>query len=381
MGFGYIEGEIFMYNYGYDYGYSADAAASTLGVLGGLFFGIMIFSSIIGLIAIISYAKIFKKAGKPWWASIVPIYNTIVMIEIAKLPLWYIALFFIPIANIYAIFKINIEMAKKFGKGTGFGIGMTLLSIIFIPLLAFSDNKYELDDVNIETVNNQFDANSIINNNVAGDNSSIGSVNDIPVAPVVDESMSIENNPFAPVQGTASAENISVEPTPQVVEPVQDISVAPIMQEAEPIENISVEPAPQVVEPVQDISVAPIMQETEPIENSSVEPAPQVVEPVQDISVAPIMQETATVQNVDVIQPEPTVNAFNISPQPVVEPVINPIETISVNEPVVTEQLNVSSTEVDLAQNVVEDKKVCKNCGNELPDIVSICPNCGTDNE
>ena len=27
------------------------------------------------------------------------------------------------------------------------------------------------------------------------------------------------------------------------------------------------------------------------------------------------------------------------------------------------------------------DNKFCKNCGNELPNIVSICPNCGTDNE
>ena len=32
--------------------------------------------------------KTFAKAGKPGWASIVPIYNVIVLLEIAGRPLW-----------------------------------------------------------------------------------------------------------------------------------------------------------------------------------------------------------------------------------------------------------------------------------------------------
>ena len=61
---------------------------------------------------------------------------------------------------------INIEIAKKFGKTSGYGIGMTLIPIIFIPLLAFSDNKYLGADSNIEnSTSNSFDASNIINNN------------------------------------------------------------------------------------------------------------------------------------------------------------------------------------------------------------------------
>ena len=37
---------------------------------------------------------------------------------------------------------INIALAKAFGKGTGFGVGLTLLAIIFAPLLAFGDAEY-----------------------------------------------------------------------------------------------------------------------------------------------------------------------------------------------------------------------------------------------
>ena len=44
--------------------------------------------------------KAFEKAGKPGWAAIVPIYNIIVMIEIARKPLRWIILCLIPIANI-----------------------------------------------------------------------------------------------------------------------------------------------------------------------------------------------------------------------------------------------------------------------------------------
>ena len=55
------------------------------------------------ILTIIATWKMFTKAGKPGWAAIIPVYNIIVMLEIAELPMWYIALFLIPFANIYAI--------------------------------------------------------------------------------------------------------------------------------------------------------------------------------------------------------------------------------------------------------------------------------------
>jgi hypothetical protein len=35
-----------------------------------------------------------------------------------------------------------IELAKVFGKTTGFGVGLALLGFIFIPILAFGDAQY-----------------------------------------------------------------------------------------------------------------------------------------------------------------------------------------------------------------------------------------------
>lgn len=87
--------------------------------------------------------KMFKKAGRPGWGALIPIYNTILMLEIAKRPIWWIILFFIPIANFIVAILVCIDLAKNFGKSTGFGLGIAFLPFIFIPILGFGDAKYQ----------------------------------------------------------------------------------------------------------------------------------------------------------------------------------------------------------------------------------------------
>ena len=122
-----------MYDY-YNYnttGYASNYTMLTSSIVIGL---------AVGILVIVSLWIIFKKAGKPGWASIVPIYNIIVLIQIVGLPLWYLVLLIIPFANIYAIFKIYIELAHKFGKSTGFGVLTVFFSEICLPILAFDKN-------------------------------------------------------------------------------------------------------------------------------------------------------------------------------------------------------------------------------------------------
>jgi hypothetical protein len=86
--------------------------------------------------------KIFVKAGKPGWAAIIPIYNIIVELEIIGRPWWWLLLMLIPVVNFVIAIIILFDLAKVFGKGTGFGFGLLFLSFIFIPILAFGDAKY-----------------------------------------------------------------------------------------------------------------------------------------------------------------------------------------------------------------------------------------------
>lgn len=87
--------------------------------------------------------KIYTKAGKPGWAVLIPIYNTIVLLDIVKKEWWWIFLFMIPIVNIVIAIIVYVELAKVFGKPGSFAVGLLLLPIVFFPILAFGSAKYE----------------------------------------------------------------------------------------------------------------------------------------------------------------------------------------------------------------------------------------------
>ena len=88
------------------------------------------------------YWRIFEKAGKPGWAALIPIYNTIVLLEIVGKPWWWLLLFFIPVVNlVFAIWMLNL-LSISFGKGIGFTLGLLFLSPIFYPILAFGNAEY-----------------------------------------------------------------------------------------------------------------------------------------------------------------------------------------------------------------------------------------------
>ena len=106
-----------------------------------LIMGLIIPLAIIALF-IASLWVIFTKAGKPGWASIVPIYNTIVLLEIAGKPWWWIFGFMVPVVNLVVIIMVYHIISTSFGKSSGYTVGMILLPFVFLPMLAFSDAEY-----------------------------------------------------------------------------------------------------------------------------------------------------------------------------------------------------------------------------------------------
>src|SRR6266852_5572848 len=96
----------------------------------------------IAVIIIAGAWKVFAKAGKPGWAVLIPIYNVVVMLKIVGRPLWWLVLMLIPAVNLVIGIIVCIDMAKSFGKGAGFGVGLALLGPIFYPILGFGDARY-----------------------------------------------------------------------------------------------------------------------------------------------------------------------------------------------------------------------------------------------
>ena len=85
----------------------------------------------------------YEKAGEPGWASIIPIYNLIVMCRIGGKPGWWVVMMLlVPIANIVFIIMLLNAIAKNFGKGPGFTVGLVFLQQIFCAILGYGGASY-----------------------------------------------------------------------------------------------------------------------------------------------------------------------------------------------------------------------------------------------
>lgn len=121
----------------------------------------------------IVFGKIFEKAKIAWWWALIPLANAYVFLKMVKLrflfwlslvpflylPLtvyfamngvfwlskvvtWLLGLAVI-ISGIIYIFILPFRVAKMFGKGFWFGLGLLFLPVIFYPILAFGNAQYQ----------------------------------------------------------------------------------------------------------------------------------------------------------------------------------------------------------------------------------------------
>ena len=126
-----------------NYTYSYKTADLTSGISTGAVVTYSIFCIAICVLGIVAMWKIFTKAGKPGWASIIPVYNIIVLFQVCGMNPLMILLMLIPVANVIVAIMMNIKLANKFGKGGGFAAGLIFLNFIFMLILAFGDAEYQ----------------------------------------------------------------------------------------------------------------------------------------------------------------------------------------------------------------------------------------------
>jgi uncharacterized membrane protein YhaH (DUF805 family) len=117
-------------------------ALNTAGQQGGSMVGLLIGLAILVFI-IAAMWKVFTKAGKAGWLVLIPIVNVYTLLKIAGRPGWWLILFIIPLVNLIISILVSMDIAKSFGKGAGFGLGLAFLSPIFYPILGFGDATYK----------------------------------------------------------------------------------------------------------------------------------------------------------------------------------------------------------------------------------------------
>src|ERR1700736_265034 len=111
---------------------SSNYETSAGGTMGGVVGGVIGLAGAVLMIAAVWRG--FFQARRRRWAAIIPIVNTYFLCKVAGRPGWWIILMFIPLVNFIIWIIVCIDVAKNFGKGTGFGLGLAFLGFIFFPI-------------------------------------------------------------------------------------------------------------------------------------------------------------------------------------------------------------------------------------------------------
>ena len=111
--------------------------------MNGATIGLIVLDVALIILMIAAMWAVFQKAGEPGWAALIPIYNIMVLLKIAGKPMWWVILILIPFVNIIVLIIALVGLARNFGKGAGFALGLVFLAPIFYPILAWGDARYQ----------------------------------------------------------------------------------------------------------------------------------------------------------------------------------------------------------------------------------------------
>lgn len=117
--------------------YSEEQALVFIGIVFAIVFGVLLLLSIP---ACIGRWCMYKKAGLPGVAAIVPIWNSWVLCKMLYGNGAWMFLYLIPGVNLYFTFLLIFDMARAFGKKSLYGLLLLYFPYIFIPILGCSKN-------------------------------------------------------------------------------------------------------------------------------------------------------------------------------------------------------------------------------------------------
>lgn len=130
-------------------------------LLMGMLVAISLISIAVVVVLVISYWKIFEKAGESGWKALVPVYSEYVMYKIGWEAKWFLISLALIVLNLIFAFAglvmiawipsigslvigiiFAVKLAEAFGKSGGFAVGLIFLPVIFFPILAFGSAQY-----------------------------------------------------------------------------------------------------------------------------------------------------------------------------------------------------------------------------------------------
>ena len=126
---------------------TTSVSTSSSGPSGALIALIVVFV-VLHILGIIGYWKSLTKGGESGaWSLLffVTCLYPLAFLPMTKLvgrPQWWALLLYVPIVNIVIMAILSIDIAKSYGRSTGFGVGLWLLGPIFYLILGFGPATY-----------------------------------------------------------------------------------------------------------------------------------------------------------------------------------------------------------------------------------------------
>ncbi|NHA05702.1 signal peptidase I [Mucilaginibacter sp. HC2] len=93
------------------------------------------------ILMVIGLWKLFEKAGRPGWESLIPVYNVYIILKISGRPWWLLLLLLIPGINIIIGVGVAVDFIKSYGKfKISQNAAIILLPFICLPKWGFDKN-------------------------------------------------------------------------------------------------------------------------------------------------------------------------------------------------------------------------------------------------
>lgn len=105
--------------------------------------GLLCYLAVMAGFGALMFWGVFKKAGQSPILSLIPIVNFFPLMAVAGRPAWWGIGFFVPVVSFVVWIVVCIDVARKFGKETGFAVGLMFLGIVFFPILGFGSATYD----------------------------------------------------------------------------------------------------------------------------------------------------------------------------------------------------------------------------------------------
>jgi hypothetical protein len=103
-----------------------------------------LFVLILAVTSIVSFWRVFEKAGDKGWKSLIPLYNTYTLFKVGGYNGWMFLLLLIPIVNIVILLLLSLKLAERFGKSTFFAVvALFLFNPIGFWIIGLGDAKYK----------------------------------------------------------------------------------------------------------------------------------------------------------------------------------------------------------------------------------------------